>query len=153
MNHDIKSFMCRNEHLTGDDEIDRLHEEFYELLSALKAATPEQAAGRLMALITHTRDHFGHEDAIMSSRGYPIRACHIQEHAEVLASLVDVHQRVCTDDHRALPRLIQSLEDWFPGHVQHLDSALTQWIAMQRHQAQVVVLRRNASRKDDVLSG
>lgn len=141
----IDSFMHRHEHLTGDAAMDTLHEEFYALLQTLRAASREHAADALLALITHTRDHFAHEDRQMTEGGYPIRDCHIQEHADVLASLVEVHERLCQDDHRALPRLVKALEDWFPGHVQHLDSALAQWLVKRRHHAQPIMLRRHAA--------
>ncbi len=145
MIHDLDSFMRRHEHLTGDLGMDTLHEEFHVLLQTLRAASSEQAADALLALITHTRDHFAHEDTQMIEGGYPIRDCHIQEHAEVLASLVEVHERLCQGDHRALPRLVHALEDWFPGHVQHLDSALDQWLVQRRHKAQPIMLRRHAA--------
>lgn len=145
MTPSLDTFMHRHEHLTGDAQMDHLHEEFHALLQALRVAPPEQAADALLALITQTRDHFAHEDAQMREGGYPIRDCHIQEHAEVLASLVEVHERVSNHDHRALPRLVRALEDWFPGHVQHLDSALAQWLVKRRHQAQPIMLRRHAA--------
>ena len=145
MTQDIDSFMHRHEHLTGDASMDNLHEEFHVLLQALRAAPPQRAADALLALITHTRDHFAHEDLQMLEGGYPIRDCHIQEHAEVLASLVEVHERLCQGDDRALPRLVRALEDWFPGHVQHLDSALGQWLVQRRHKAQPIMLRRHAA--------
>ena len=108
MSHDLDAFMRRHEHLTGDARIDTLHEEFYALLQALREAPREQAADALLALITHTREHFAHEDDEMTSGNYPIRECHIDEHAEVMTSLVQVHERLCQDDHSALPRLVQA---------------------------------------------
>lgn len=145
MNSDIHIFMQRNEHLTGEDSLDQVHEEFYGLLASLRAAPRQHAADALLALITHTRDHFAQEDGWMLEHSYPIRDCHIQEHAEVLASLVEVHERLCRNDDRALARLIEALESWFPGHVQHLDSALAQWMVRRRRDAQPIMLRRNAA--------
>lgn len=145
MNSDIHTFMQRNEHLTGEDCMDRVHEEFHELLVALRSAPLECAADALLALITHTRDHFAQEDRWMLEYNYPIRDCHIQEHSDVLASLIEVHERLCRNDNRALSRLIDALESWFPAHVQHLDSALAQWIVHRRRGAQPIMLRRNAT--------
>lgn len=145
MTTDLHTFMDRNEHLTGDARMDHLHEEFHVLVKALRDAPPEQAAPALLELITHTRDHFGQEDTWMRDLGYPIRDCHIDEHAEVLSSLVQVHERLCQNDHSALQRLVRALEDWFPGHVQHLDSALAQWMVKRQWNAQPIMLRRNAA--------
>ena len=137
--------MLRNEHLTGDARMDHLHEEFDELLQQLRACAPENAAHTLGDLISHTRAHFGQEDKWMRDHSFPNGQCHMDEHAQVLASLEQVHERLCADDHRALPRLVQALEDWFPGHVQHLDSALAQWIVQRKWNAQPIMLRRNAA--------
>ena len=40
-------------------------------------------------------------------------------------------------------RLVQALADWFPGHADYLDSALTQWMVKKQLGAIPVVVRKN----------
>lgn len=145
MKIDLDTFMARDDFLTGHHKMDLIHGEFYELLKQLRQASQADAAPALMALIEHCKDHFGQEDRWMRETNYSVGDCHIKEHAEVLASLEEVHSRLCNDDHRALPHLIEALESWFPGHVQHLDSSLAHWLAKQQWNAQPIVFRRGAA--------
>lgn len=144
MKSDLDTFMARDEFLIGHQKMDLIHEEFYELLTQLNRSTQADAAAALMALIVHCEDHFGQEDRWMRETQYNGRDCHIKEHGEVLASLEDVHSRLVNGDHRALPHLIEALTNWFPGHVQHLDSSLAQWLTKQQWNAHPLVLRRGA---------
>ena len=41
--------------------------------------------------------------------------------------------------------LAQALQDWFPGHVQHLDSALATWLVHRTHGGRPLVLRRKTA--------
>lgn len=145
MKTDLDTFMARDDFLIGHQKMDLIHEEFYELLTQLSRANQADAAAALMALIVHCKDHFSQEDRWMCETQYNGRDCHIKEHAEVLASLEDVHSRLCNGDHRALPHLIEALTDWFPGHVQHLDSSLAHWLTKQQWDAKPLVLRRGAA--------
>lgn len=145
MKADLDTFMARDDFLTGHPKMDLIHEEFYMLLSQLRAAAPTQAADALLALIVHCKDHFGQEDQWMRETQYGVADCHIDEHAQVLASLEEVHAYLCHGDHSALPRLIEALETWFPGHVQHLDSSLAHWLTKRQWNAQPIVLRRGAA--------
>lgn len=145
MKADLATFMARDDFLTGHQKMDHLHQEFYELLEQLRQASQANAAACLLALIGHCKEHFGQEDQWIAESKYRAGDCHVQEHAQVLASLEEVHSRLCNDDHRALPRLIEALESWFPGHVQHLDSALAHWLADQQWKAQPIVFRRGAA--------
>lgn len=145
MKNDVDTFMARDDFLTGHSQMDLIHKEFYDLLTQVRMVSQSDAASALMALIVHCKDHFGQEDQWMRETKYSIGDCHIKEHAQVLASLEDVHARLLNNDHRALPHLIEALESWFPGHVQHLDSSLAHWLAKQQWNAQPVVFRRGAA--------
>lgn len=70
--------MNRNEFLTGNKQMDLLHEDFYELLKRLRQATGESATHALADLIAHCRDHFGQEDRWMLGTQYKIGDCHIK---------------------------------------------------------------------------
>ena len=80
---------------------------------------------------------------------FPPRDCHIDEHAAVMKSVRDVQALLASADdncreqaHLTARALALALQDWFPGHATHLDSALSHWMCMQRHGGKPVVLRR-----------
>ena len=74
------------------------------------------------------------------------RDCHIDEHAKVLASVSEVREALQQEGDVALCReLALALQDWFPGHVQHLDSALATWMVQRTHGARPVLFRRRVA--------
>lgn len=127
----------------GFAPMDRVHEEFVELLDALLQAADDRVGAALDAVAVHAQAHFDAEDAWMADSGFPGRECHVEEHAAVLASVHGVQRRVAQGDHAAARRLARALADWFPGHADHLDSALAHWMCKQRHGGKPVVIRRD----------
>lgn len=124
--------------------IDAIHDEFLELLSALRTASDERMAEALAAVHQHSRAHFASEERWMEETDFPARDCHVDEHAAVLASMEGVARRVAGGEIEAGRRLADALGDWFPGHAEYLDSALAHWMCKKRLGGQPVVLRRSA---------
>ncbi len=112
--------------------MDAIHDEFTGLLAALQQATDATLPERLAALAEHLHAHFAAEDGWMRDSDFPAGACHIDEHAAVLASVQGVQLRLAEGDAAAARRLTQALADWFPAHAQHLDSALAHWLCKRR---------------------
>ena len=82
----------------------------------------------------------------MHASNFPPRDCHIDEHAKVLASVSEVREALQQEGDVALCReLALALQDWFPGHVQHLDSALATWMVQRTHGARPVLFRRRVA--------
>jgi hemerythrin len=134
--------------LLGHAEMDAVHEEFVGLLRALHAAPDERLSVALHAVARHVERHFAMEDACMRATDFPPRDCHIDEHAAVLASIRGVQRRLVRGDFEVARRLAHELQAWFPGHAQHLDSALAQWLCKHRlGGAPVVVQRRLRSER------
>ncbi|MEO7402205.1 MAG: hemerythrin, partial [Burkholderiales bacterium] len=52
----------------------------------------------------------------------------------------------------AARRLAKELRDWFPGHAQHLDSALAHWMFKRSYGGKPVVLRRRPQSVGDSLA-
>ena len=70
------------------------------------------------------------------------------EHAKVLASVSAVREALREDQEGNAAwcrELAQALQDWFPGHVQHLDSALATWLVHRTHGGRPLVLRRKTA--------
>lgn len=128
----------------GYGPIDDIHAEFVALVDALIGACDEGVAAALSAVHVHSREHFASEEQWMQESDFPARDCHANEHAAVLQSMEGVARRVARGDFEAGRHLARALADWFPGHADHLDSALAHWMCNRRLGGKPVVLRRSA---------
>ena len=132
----------------GYGPIDRLHEEFVNLLGALLAAPDVEMAEALGALHGHLREHFASEERWMQETDFPARACHADEHAAVLQSMEKVSLQVAAGDFHAGRHLASALADWFPGHTDYLDSALAHWMCKRQSGGKPLVFRRSIAKQD-----
>lgn len=128
----------------GFPPLDEVHSGFDTLLSRLLASSDGGMAEALQALVVHTRDHFAQEERWMEETQFPAAACHVDEHAAVLASMDGVVAKIASGEFDAGRRLAAALVDWFPGHATHLDSALAHWMCKRVYGGKPVVLRRMA---------
>ena len=128
----------------GYAPLDRTHEEFFTVVLHLLACDEATAAAALAAVEAHAVSHFGQEEAWMRDTAFPAAGCHADEHAAVLASVHEVQALLA--DGRAGPPLLHRLAEhllaWFPGHADHMDSALAGWMVRRAHGGAPVVLRR-----------
>ena len=128
----------------GYRPMDDVHAEFVDVISRARDCPDADFVKHLDDVIDHLREHFEAEDAWMRETSFPPRDCHMQEHAAVLRS---------ADEVRALGggRLLEvgrsfvtELANWFPGHADHLDSALAAWMCMRAHGGKPIVVHRRA---------
>ena len=137
-------FVWTDAFLLGYGPMDDTHREFVEVVHAMQQAADADLLAALDAFIAHAQAHFGSEDRWMEDTGFPPRDCHIKEHAAVLASAEAVRQTLIDNaDVDNCRGFIDALIDWFPGHADHLDSALSHWMCKQRMGGKPVVLRRD----------
>ena len=134
--------------LMGYAPMDDIHQEFVDLISQLETADDAQLPALLQAMEVHLQHHFAEEDQWMNSTAFPPRDCHIDEHAAVLKSVVEVREKLAQGDVAVCRSLIAALADWFPGHATHLDSALAHWLFKQRFGGKPVVIRRSIQSLD-----
>lgn len=129
--------------LLGFGPMDATHEDFVRCVTAVQQATDADLPAAMDALARHLREHFSQEDQWMRETGFPPRDCHIDEHAAVLKSVEEVQALLADGDVNEPRRLANALADWFPGHADYLDSALSHWMCKQRLGGKPVVIRRN----------
>ncbi len=127
----------------GFGPMDLIHREFVELVAAVQSAPDAELADRLATLATHCQQHFDHENRWMQETGFPPRDCHIDEHNAVLKSVREVQALLAQGDTDNPRRLAAELAKWFPGHADHLDSALAHWMCKRRFGGKPVVFRRD----------
>ena len=128
--------------LLGYEPMDQVHQEFVQCVADLQQAPDAQLAEHMDALLEHARRHFGDEDRWMQETQFPARECHIDEHAQVMQSIVQVRQLVAQGQFEVCRRLARELASWFPGHADYLDSALAAWMCKREHGGKPVVLHR-----------
>ncbi|MBL8385064.1 MAG: hemerythrin domain-containing protein [Burkholderiales bacterium] len=129
----------------GFAPMDDTHREFVACLAAVQTADDAALPDALDALAAHLAAHFAQEDQWMRETEFPPRDCHIDEHAAVLESMRAVREKVAEGDLANGRRLAQALADWFPGHADYLDSALSHWMFKRRFGGKPVVIRREAA--------
>lgn len=128
----------------GYAPLDATHEAFFTVVLHLLACDTHTAATALAAFEAHAVAHFGQEEAWMRETAFPAAGCHADEHAAVLASVHEVQGLLASGQAGPplLHRLAEHLLAWFPGHADHMDSALASWMVRRSHGGAPVVLRR-----------
>jgi hemerythrin len=134
-------------YLLGFNAMDATHREFVACVAALQTAVDDALADRLADFERHAESHFAAEAQWMQNTGFPARDCHIEEHDKVLASVKEVKQMLEQGGRLGVVReLAQALADWFPGHADYMDAALSHWMSKNAHGGAPLVLRRGVAR-------
>lgn len=83
----------------------------------------------LAELAQHTRAHFQREEEVMRTDGYPALPDHKSEHDQLLAELSVLARELRQSGRQWLDvQLLDSLKDWFLGHVLELDRQLADFL-------------------------
>ena len=128
--------------LLGYAPMDAVHQEFVTCVAALQQADAQELPALMAQLVAHAQAHFGEEDRWMQDTQFPARECHINEHAAVMKSMLEVQELLGKGHHALCRDLAGELARWFPGHADYLDSALAHWMCKLRLGGRPVVLRR-----------
>lgn len=139
-------FAWEDRYLLGYAAMDDTHREFVELVNALLTVDDAGLAAALTAFAAHAEAHFAEENAWMESTDFPPRDCHVDEHAKVLASVHAVQQQLAAGDVAIVRALAEALQDWFPGHADYMDSALSTWLVKRSHAGRPLVFRRDGGK-------
>lgn len=129
--------------LLGYPAMDDTHRDFVRCVGALQAAPDGEFHARLRDVLVHCEGHFEQEAGWMRSTGFPAAQCHIDEHEAVLSSLREADEFLTQGGEPARVRSIAAaLADWFPGHADYMDAALSHWMSKRAYGGAPVVLRR-----------
>lgn len=138
-----QEFRWHDGFLLGHPPMDALHQEFVDMVNQLMRSPDDKLSDNLVRLMHHLHRHFEEENQWMRDTDFPARDCHIDEHAAVMRSAEEVKPLVEQGNFAEGRRFAQALIDWFPGHADYLDSALSHWMCKRRLGGKPVVLRRN----------
>jgi hemerythrin-like metal-binding protein len=137
------NFEWRPEFDLGHVEMDETHHEFVECVQALLTCDDSQVGASLARFEDHARRHFAEEDRWMRTGDYPSAGCHVDEHAAVLRSVVQVRELAETGRVDVARALAKELARWFPEHAQVMDQGLARWLAQRQFGgAPMVIVRR-----------
>jgi len=128
--------------LLGYGPMDQTHREFLDCVAAVTQANDSNLMKVFTALKSHLQAHFAQEDTWMRDTAFPAMECHIDEHAEVMKSVLQVEVLLANGNYVVCYRLARELGKWFPAHATYLDSALSQWMCKCQYGGTPVVLRR-----------
>ncbi len=107
------------------NEIDAIHAELAELITALNTASDASYIALYAELITHTEAHFSGEEAMMRESGFIHAAEHLTEHQQMLQEMRQFQQRRLPIS-RAYVR--ERLPERFQLHIIRMDSLLAAWL-------------------------
>jgi hemerythrin len=122
----------------GDPGLDEDHARLHECIVRLLEAPAHDVAGALDALHRCASAHFEAEDADLRGMRDGNAQCHLDEHAAVLRSLVEVRavlaagQLAPGQQADLIRRLGDQLLEWLPHHVHEMDAAVARHRVQQR---------------------
>lgn len=135
-------FPWDDRYLLGYNPMDKNHREFVDLVNRLLIAGDDAIPAAMTEMVNHLEGHFAEETQWMSEGEYPARECHVDEHEKVLASAREVMQKLAAGNVKICRSFAQALKDWFPGHADYMDSALSNWMVKKKYHGLPVVLKR-----------
>jgi hemerythrin-like metal-binding protein len=105
--------------------MDDTHREFVDLLAAVDEADDAALVAAWQALVEHTEQHFGQEDAWMAATRFASGNCHAMQHKVVLQVMREGAERAGGRGELHVVRAMAAeLALWFPQHAQSMDAAL-----------------------------
>ena len=115
--------------ITGDARMDETHEEFVDMLNAIRALPHDQQLEPYRQFYEHTVEHFAQEERWMLATGFSADNCHASHHATILETMRAVEEHYLKGDTEIIERMMDAMAEWFPGHANSMDRGLSQHLA------------------------
>lgn len=106
------------------EPMDAVHREFVDLLAFAQSAPDDALAKAWGAVVEHTVQHFGREDAWMRKTRFASAENHILQHRVVLNVLREGLVMAQAGRLAEVREMAAELAAWFTKHTQSLDAAL-----------------------------
>lgn len=111
---------------TGIPSIDAQHKRLFALVNELDTAICLQSGSavvpRLLGdLLAYTREHFAHEEQLMSTYGFPGYEKHKGEHDRFVARVEQLRAELPGRDPASPERVMGTLEEWLRYHMLETD--------------------------------
>jgi len=107
---------------TGDERVDSEHRALYALVAEMDelvqgGEATEVVEDSLMRVLSYAREHFGHEEGLMKSVGYPDLERHQQLHREFAAEAERLSIERLAGVHFSAEGLADFMHAWLNTHV------------------------------------
>lgn len=106
------------------EPMDTVHRDFVDLLAMAQHAPDATLAQTWAAVVEHTVDHFGREDAWMRETRFSGADTHTLQHRVVLNVMREGLALARAGDLAAVREMASELAAWFAKHTQSQDAAL-----------------------------
>lgn len=123
-------FPWNNQYRVGIPEIDRQHQQLFDIANAYfeqreKQQSPELDGQLLKDLLDYAHQHFNYEEDLLRKNGYPYYAEHVQEHLDFFAQLTSFSRATSGElDLRAGVKardVAKFLMEWLTHHIVEVD--------------------------------
>lgn len=121
-----------SQYLLGLDEVDRQHQQLFEMVNRLHAAVVNGAdrsiaGGILDELIDYAVEHFSTEERLFLQQGYPEYQEHKQEHDQLTRQVLDIQAGFRSGRITASFDLLDFLSEWLKKHTTDSDLKYAQF--------------------------
>jgi hemerythrin len=118
---------------TGNPTVDSQHKRLFQMVNDLhhgivKGEGQEVMGPVLKRLAAYTVEHFGTEEAIMSSTKYPNFMRHKTKHVELTRQVQDLVAKYDSGQLALPSTLSKFLTDWLTTHIRQEDMELIKWL-------------------------
>ena len=133
--------------------MDRTHVEFVDLLAAVEGSEDTALVTRWAALVAHTTEHFGQEDAWMAATGFAPENCHATQHKVVLQVLREGLKAGEAGQLAVIRQMAGELALWFPHHAQTMDASLALHMKSMGYDPETGQVARPEQMPEQAISG
>lgn len=113
------------------DEMDKTHEEFWDLLQEIKQSEKEEFMSIFKKIIEHTREHFALEEELMRKEEYYGLQEHLNEHAALLSEMEYFYEKAKVLRSFGYSYIYDYADEKFKRHVMNIDSQLAMFLKGQ----------------------
>lgn len=122
----MDSLFWKSSFCLGDEEIDREHRKFLDLLNDCCLAARGQIHGKIDPILVHKLKayaamHFSYEEDLMRTMGYPDLERHQLQHRYFEEQIHELADVVAKHGERRIESIAAFLRDWFLRHILEQD--------------------------------
>jgi len=117
----------------GQEDVDRQHASLFDTVNrlhdALRSNHSREVQGEILSFLkAYTIEHFGAEESLMRSQGYPGLAAHKAKHDDLVRQLKDLEERYAAGTMTLSIMTLHFLKDWLTSHILEEDLRIGEYL-------------------------